>query len=985
MNFNDLKNEFSDPGPEWRPMPFWFWNSKLKPREIERQVHLMSEAGLGGFFMHARFGLETEYMGEDWMICTRRAVQAAHECGLQAWLYDEYPFPSGVGGLEVTGNLEYCNKFIDLVEEAFTGPRDISLSLPEGEAILAYAVPINQVKPFQESAIPINSIEDQHLCWSVPEGEWLVMIFILRTLQDPRGNVFGPDYLNPEMTAAFLKVLDGYIDDEELRKYLGGTIPGIFTDEPCLLSWHQNHTSYRVRHNGRIAVWGDQIPERLMEQGYDWKIVIPAIFFNTGEESANLRHAYRQAVADSYIENFFMPYKQWCDRHNLSLTGHLLLEEGLYTNTIFQGDFIRDLGIFDIPGTDHLGIGCENEYGGWGNLPLMSTNVQGQKLVSSIAHLYGKKAVLSESFGVSGWGLALSDMKRIVDWQYRLGISFLCPHAFYYSMEGFRKYDSPPSQFFQATYWPYYKYFSDYVGRLSLLMRAGDHVARAALLYPQDAFWKAYKAGKEDSLDRSLADQFDFYASGLPKCHIDYDIVPASFIKADSVNGGTLRINNEKYELIILPAVPCLSSDLINTLSIFYQQGGKLLLSAPVMGDLLKSLQKLPSPHGKYSILGGMDLETVKSALEKMLVPHVDISHREVTYIHRDIGGKHIYFLASDSNKSLKAHIKLRNTGKIEQWNLETGEIQEIMAEIRQDEFLHIDWSFAPHGSVVFVVDTNKPLTRIEPALTPKLCDIKIKNAWEFECLSPNAMILDNWRTKLTTQGDWLHYDYFADFQMGFIPENIQLLLDDVESRGSFMEGMYFKIFINEHEISVKSSNHYVDPKWKTFDIADRLQQGRNKIQIRFTNQSWAGEPKAMTIPPKLLGNFSLKSDGNNGYIIAPPVLEIPAKTSWTEYGYPFYSGSAVYTQQIEISKEMLSSKQIWVEVTDVADMVEFIVNDACAEVRPWSPYGCDIRPFVHLGMNKISLKVTNSMQNFLEGTPKPSGLIGFVRMANLL
>jgi len=224
--------------------------------------------------------------------------------------------------------------------------------------------------------------------------------------------------------------------------------------------------------------------------GYDWQKVLPAVFYDLGAESEELRHAYRKCVADNYIESFFIPYQKWCQENHLKLTGHLLLEEGLYTNTIFQGDFIRDLGLFDIPGSDHLGIGCEGKYGGWGNLPLMSTNAQGQKLVSSIAHIYGKESVLSESFGVSGWGLRMADMKRIVDWQYSLGINFLCPHAFYYSTEGFRKHDSPPSQFYQATYWPYYRYFADYVARLSLLMRAGRHVPQAALFYQQDAFWR---------------------------------------------------------------------------------------------------------------------------------------------------------------------------------------------------------------------------------------------------------------------------------------------------------------------------------------------------------------------------------------------------------------------------------------------------------------------------------------------------------------
>ncbi|MFC1713500.1 glycosyl hydrolase, partial [Candidatus Poribacteria bacterium] len=596
MDFAALRKSFADPGAEWRPVPFWFWNSKLDPLEIKRQVYLMHEAGLGGFFMHARFGLETEYMGEDWMLCTRSAVRAAQECGLQAWLYDEYPFPSGVGGLEVTRNPEYCNKFIDLVESTLTGPTEVSLPLPEGDPLLAYAVRTDQVEQFEENAVCIVPDKKGPFRWSVPEGEWLVMVFVQRVLQDPRGNVFGPNYLNPGMTAAFLKVLDRYVEDEELKEHLGGTIPGIFTDEPCLLAWHQNHTNYPVHHDARIAAWGRQIPERLKSLGYDWEQVLPAIFYDLGPEPAALRHAYRQAVADNYVESFFIPYQQWCQKHNLKLTGHLLLEEGLYTNTIFQGDFIRDLSFFDIPGTDHLGIGCESKYGGFGNLPLMSTNVQGQKLVSSIAHLYGREAALSESFGVSGWGLNLADMKRIVDWQYRLGINFLCPHAFYYSMEGFRKHDSPPSQFYQATYWPYYRHFADYVARLSLLMRAGSHIAQAALFYPQDAFWDAFKAGQEDTLDRRLVDQFDFYASELPRCHVDYDMVPAPFITKESTQDGSLKINDESYELIILPSVPSLSEELLDTLSWFCQQGGKLLLTAPAPEELLARLEYILHP-----------------------------------------------------------------------------------------------------------------------------------------------------------------------------------------------------------------------------------------------------------------------------------------------------------------------------------------------------------------------------------------------------
>ena len=177
MDFTALRESFTNPGVEFRPVPFWFWNSKLDLDEIERQVHLMHKAGLGGFFMHARFGLETEYMGKDWMDCIGRAVQTAHQCGIKAWLYDEYPFPSGVGGLKVTRNPEYCNKFIDLVEATFVGPKEISLLITE-KPLIAYAVRTDQISVFYEKAVSIEPDKDGEFHWNVPEGKWLIMIFI---------------------------------------------------------------------------------------------------------------------------------------------------------------------------------------------------------------------------------------------------------------------------------------------------------------------------------------------------------------------------------------------------------------------------------------------------------------------------------------------------------------------------------------------------------------------------------------------------------------------------------------------------------------------------------------------------------------------------------------------------------------------------------------------------------------------------------------
>ena len=108
-------------------IPFWFWNERLSKDEIVTQIEEMNRKGIHAFFMHARFGLETPYLSEEWFDYIRLAVETAHRLNLKAWIYDDFPFPSGFGGLKVTENLDYRGKFLDWQEHAVSGPGEIYL------------------------------------------------------------------------------------------------------------------------------------------------------------------------------------------------------------------------------------------------------------------------------------------------------------------------------------------------------------------------------------------------------------------------------------------------------------------------------------------------------------------------------------------------------------------------------------------------------------------------------------------------------------------------------------------------------------------------------------------------------------------------------------------------------------------------------------------------------------------------------------------
>lgn len=66
MKLAQRQKLFQKPSREFRGKPFWSWNGKLEEKELKRQIDIMKEMGFGGFFMHSRTGLETEYLGEDW-------------------------------------------------------------------------------------------------------------------------------------------------------------------------------------------------------------------------------------------------------------------------------------------------------------------------------------------------------------------------------------------------------------------------------------------------------------------------------------------------------------------------------------------------------------------------------------------------------------------------------------------------------------------------------------------------------------------------------------------------------------------------------------------------------------------------------------------------------------------------------------------------------------------------------------------------------
>ena len=113
-----LNEKISEEASRHGSIPFWSWNDRLTDEGLRRQIRNMHDLGMRGFFMHARGGLETEYMSDEWFDAINSSVDEAKKLGMEAWAYDENGWPSGFGGGELLKDPRNFAKYLGLSESA---------------------------------------------------------------------------------------------------------------------------------------------------------------------------------------------------------------------------------------------------------------------------------------------------------------------------------------------------------------------------------------------------------------------------------------------------------------------------------------------------------------------------------------------------------------------------------------------------------------------------------------------------------------------------------------------------------------------------------------------------------------------------------------------------------------------------------------------------------------------------------------------------
>lgn len=89
MDLHTIRDKMRCPDADFRTDAFWSWNGDLQELELNQQLQDFAKAGLGGFIMHAREGLETPYLSSRWLELVKESAQQGRHYGLKPFIYDD--------------------------------------------------------------------------------------------------------------------------------------------------------------------------------------------------------------------------------------------------------------------------------------------------------------------------------------------------------------------------------------------------------------------------------------------------------------------------------------------------------------------------------------------------------------------------------------------------------------------------------------------------------------------------------------------------------------------------------------------------------------------------------------------------------------------------------------------------------------------------------------------------------------------------------
>ncbi|NLY61914.1 MAG: hypothetical protein GX054_10485 [Clostridiales bacterium] len=978
-----LYKEFQNPSNKYRGKPFWSWNGLLEKDELLRQIHIMKEMGFGGYFMHSRAGLETEYLGEEWFELINACADEGEKLGMESWLYDEDRWPSGSAGGMVTKDPRYRAKFLRLsIVKSDTFKWDYKI-------LAAFTGDID--------TRDMNLKEYQRIYKDCHPDQLLKYVLVFTTEEMVKSSNYNGytyvDTLKQEATDRFIEITyDKY--KERCGDRLGRSIKGVFIDEP-----HRGQFMAATNNINPDPEWIIPWTEAIFEEfekrfGYDVVNRLPEIYLKyQGSKVSQVRWHYIELLQQMFIENFVKPINDWCEENNFILTGHFLHEDSLTVQTWTAGSIMRFYEYMGYPGVDVLTEGNRNYWI--------------VKQLSSAARQFGKKWMLSELYGCTGWQTNFESHKEIGDWQALLGINLRCHHLSWYTMQGEAKRDYPASILHQSAWWREYKYVEDYFSRIHVIMSQGTPCCETLLINPVESVWALARHGWIRGLDaglpeiKELEERYQTLFYWLMGGNIDFDygdedIISRLYcIEKDNEGNPILKIGQASYKQVVVLGMVTIRSTTLRILEEFVKMGGKVIFA----GEPPKYIDALPSSKAEELASKSIQVPFNKESVVKELKKDVEIKIQvtddksgkniEDIYVQvrKDEYNFYVFMLNVSLNKSWdNVRISMEMDGYAEEWDCVTGKRYRIYSI--QDEKIEFITSFTPNGEHIYVITKQEEDLPKRETLKEKRV-LELPQSFNYQLDEPNVLVLDMAKFRID-DGKWQAEDEILKvdrkirdhFGMeyrggemlqpwyakklgyedkGKVDLAFEFYIDQIPSGPielAIERPQNFKVKLNGHDVNVSKQNNnwWVDICFKRLPIKrDCLVQGRNIIELS-TVYNQGIDLEAIYI----LGDFGVNIKGTKKII-----GKLPEKLSVgniVTQGLPFYSGKIQY--KVPINYLTGSGERVYLSFDRIdGACIKVIGKSGSSKIIAWKPYEADFTDLLD-NSKEITIEVILTRRN---------------------
>ncbi len=944
---DNLKN----PPKKYRPIPFWSWNEKLRVDETRRQIAEMDRVGIGGYFMHARGGLQTPYLGEEWMENIQAGIDEARERDMGAWAYDENGWPSGFGDGKVNGRGEvFQQKYL---RYEFTEGK---IHREDGRTI---------------TNVILEDGRNMHFYYDV--------------------NPFYVDTLDLEVTRTFLEeIYEPYY--QRFQEDFGGPMPGFFTDEPQIsrsgIPWSLTMTDqYR-------SAYGEELLP-----------VLPQLFMEIGDYKRT-RYRFWHLVQELFVTNFTQKIYDWCTEHGISLTGHMVLEETLLSQLTSNAAVMPHFEFFHMPGMDWLGRHINPP-----TTPLQVASVCHQlgkkQILSETFALTGWNVSFEELKWIYEWQMVRGitqlcqhlegySLRGIRKRDYPPSLFIQQPWWDEYRVfndtvsrigmllaEGEVDYDvlvvHP-----QSSAWLHFN--NDDNGNIEGLnrqfMEVIDALEQAHVMFHlgDERIMKRHGQVQGSTL---IVGQQTYKAVIVPPV----DTLSSStvaLLKAYADNGGLLIWIGQKPSLI---------------------EG----VEDPAIMDLAQKGVYAVSPENAIGHLpkGALDVSVTGSDGKELAA--ITVARRNLS---PDLAGgacRFYYFVNSDNQETFDATLRIP-AAAVWAFDPMDGSIRNIPQRVENGSVV-VEHTFVPMGSLaLFAADDVKALEAEGDVVdlsdfTPLEAE-RFVGDWKITSVEPNALTLDYcdfWfdgdlqasrehvsviQARACSLERPVHIAMKFDIQVAedFTPEGEMYLVMEMPH--------LYQIKLNGRDVPNTDAGYYRDRSFRKIDIRGYLKPGLNELYLEtdFSQDSdvydqlkkalvFEAEKNKLTYNQEieavyLVGDFGVSTPGTftqlprdaqrytGDFIISKPRTEVDIRNLTTQ-GFPFYNGRIRLAKTIimdtgEVQKRSFKLKK------RLATIVGLWVNGKKAVQWFWGPYEASLEGLLQPGENIVEIELIGNLRNLL-------------------